>query len=256
METKFNIKLERLENKSNTKLSNYIKALILINAELKSKQIITKIDAANQNLNIKLMYESFKKEFNQLLNGNKVLYFRKLASFLYEQLVKSISFKKHDHLFINCLKPNPLTFKLLYVDKDHKGISSTKINYIIDYLNFIKDECSLIIHLNKKGLIKRDIFLNYLISINMDKEIQFINIKNEKKKEVDKKEEKKEKEKEEKEKEEKEKEEEEKEEEEKKEEEKKEEDKKGKDKKEKEEKTDEIIMDNEGKIKDIIEKKK
>ena len=174
-EDKLNNDKENIKNELNNKivgleekLGNYIKDLILINSELKINQIKWEIEAENQNLAMKLAFKSYKKEFNQLLNGNKVLYFRKLSSFIYEKLVQKITFKSTKTSFFNYLKPTPLKFNLMFTKKKHKGIAFNKINFIVDYLNFIKDECSLIIHLNKKGLIKKDILLNYLITMSIE----------------------------------------------------------------------------------------
>ena len=72
---------------------------------------------------MKLAFKSYKKEFNQLLNGNKVLYFRKLSSFIYEKLVQKITFKSTKTSFFNYLKPTPLKFNLMFTKKKHKGIA-------------------------------------------------------------------------------------------------------------------------------------
>ena len=178
IETNFNNEIKTMKKEKNILYKN----IILNEKEFKYQQFYYKAGTENEILKLRGLINSYKNKLNRLLNSNKVLYFRKLASFLYEQLVNNIDFKKSPENFTNYLRPNPLNFNLLYIDKSIKGIEAKKINVIIDYINFIRDECSLIIHLNKKNLIEKDVYLNYIKYGSFYQDIKQENKENEKNK--------------------------------------------------------------------------
>ena len=144
---------------------NSLKYSILTKIRSKAIEDYLKLKLKNRSLKTEFLNIQYANEINQLLNANKILYFRKFANIILDEIGKKIggnNIKKTDELYTNILNPDA-KFRILYVEKDIEGIESQKITAIIDYFYFIKDECSNIIHLKKESFIKEDIYLNHLV---------------------------------------------------------------------------------------------
>ena len=156
-----NIKIKELENNS----VDSLKYSVLTRIRSKAIEDYMKLKLKNRGIKTKLLKNQYANEINQLINANKILYFRKFVNIIFDELDKKIGSNKKltEEPLINMLNPNNPKFRMIYVDRDIDGIESFKITAIIDYFQFIKNECSNIIHLQKENFIKEDIYLNYLI---------------------------------------------------------------------------------------------
>ena len=82
-----------------------------------------------------------------------------MSNLILEDIIKQYNDNlcKTDDIFLNEEKPNEKQkkFSIIIVRKDVdniKGIEKNLINLIIDFLMYIKDVCSSIIHISKKKL--------------------------------------------------------------------------------------------------------
>ena len=111
---------------------------------------------------------NMNKKLELILNAYRILYMRKLANLLLEQLYKKYS-NYLEKIKIQIGKKNKYTFiavkdEVLSLNK----IDRMQVNLIIDFLKFIWDKGSSIIHINDKRIKK----LPYLIHKNDKIEIK------------------------------------------------------------------------------------
>ena len=156
-----NNKIKELENNE----VDTLKYSILSKIRSKTHEYYLTIKLKNRGLKMHFFRTKYENEINQLLNANKIIHFRKFVNILYDEIDKKIGRKKRlsKESFRNVLNPNGKSFPIIYVDEDIEGVKASKITAIIDYFNFVKEECSNIIHLKKEHFIKEDIYLNHLI---------------------------------------------------------------------------------------------
>ena len=158
---KINNRINKLEN--NEVISLKYSVLTKIRSSLHRDYFKYKLK--NRALKMHFFRVRYENEINQLLNANKILHFRKFINIIYDELDKKIGGNKKltKESYKNILNPNGKDFPIIYVEKNIEGVEACKITAIIDYFNFVKEECSNIIHLKKKNIIKEDIYLNHLI---------------------------------------------------------------------------------------------
>ena len=155
-----NIKINELQNNE----VNSLKYSILTKVRSKAVEDYLKLKLKNRSIKTRFLKIQYANEINQLINANKILYFRKFANIILDEIDKKIgrNKKKTSNTFTNIFNPG-IYFPIIYVENDIGGVKSSKITAIIDYFYFIKEECSNIIHLKKEKYIKEDIYLNHLI---------------------------------------------------------------------------------------------
>ena len=177
-----NSKIEKItndineQNNKNNIINNKINELEINSINSKKNTVLIRIWSRYNKTYYKLEKERRKLKanfykiedtnvINQLLNTNKILYFRKFANLLYYKLMKKLNGTLKTTFppeFFNIFDPRFKQFGQVYAYKDVNGIEATKITCIIDFIYFIKEECSYIIHLQKK-FIKDDLYLDHLI---------------------------------------------------------------------------------------------
>ena len=106
---------------------------------------------------------NMNKKLELILNVYRILYMRKLANLLLEQLYKKYS-NYLEKIKIQIGKKNKYTFiavkdEVLSLNK----IDRMQVNLIIDFLKFIWDKGSSIIHINDKRIkIQKEILFEYI----------------------------------------------------------------------------------------------
>mgnify|MGYP003571341994 CR=1 FL=1 len=106
---------------------------------------------------------NMNKKLELILNAYRILYMRKLANLLLEQLYKKYS-NYLEKIKIQIVKKNKYTFiavkdGVLSLNK----IDRMQVNLIIDFLKFIWDKGSSIIHINYKRIkIQKEILFEYI----------------------------------------------------------------------------------------------
>ena len=179
------INIRRKENKSekfieieteSKKESGENNNLFEIIQDLKDKIGIHEKEIRELKISIKLMDEinnqteiNSKKNLNcvnrklgLIINAYKVLYMRKISNLILEQLYKNYS----DKLEKFKVQVGKNKYTIIFVKKNIKnikGINSLQINLIIDFLRFIWDKGSSIIHMNDKNInIQKEILVQFL----------------------------------------------------------------------------------------------
>ena len=114
----------------------------LMNSEEKSNNM--KLDISN-------------KKYNYLVNCFKILIYRKIANSILDELITKNKNKlyKTENIFIDKSKPMPLQkpFPIIVARESINTITINNINLVIDFLMFIKDKCSDIIHISDKEIV-------------------------------------------------------------------------------------------------------
>ena len=111
------------------------------------------------NKNLKIYSEKkmavLEEQYQKIMNSYKIVYFRKMSNLILDNLFKSHKkmFSKTRPIFCNDEKPDyrKNTFPIIIVDKKFDNILKVDkylINLIIDYLMYMKDFTSAIIHLS------------------------------------------------------------------------------------------------------------
>ena len=119
--------------------------------------IIDEIDK-QKDIYYKTKFNYINKNMQLLLNSYKVLYMRKLANLLLEQIY--LNYK--DYL----IKEKISQKNIIAIHPDIKEVNeipSYKINMVIDFLRFIWEKCSSAIHINDENFpLQKEIFYEYL----------------------------------------------------------------------------------------------
>ena len=109
-----------------------------------------------------------------ILNSYKIIYMRKLSNLLLEQIYKKYS-ANLAKVKVSCGKIRKTIIVVLDPIKHPKKFDSYQVNLLIEYLRFIWDKSSSIIHVNDKDFpYQKEIFHEYLkgtIKTNKDKNI-------------------------------------------------------------------------------------
>ena len=148
----------------------------LIEIQANDIQELWRSSLLQQNLNKQIVIYSDKKigilenKYTKIVNSYKILFFRKMSNLILEDIIKQYNDNlcKTDDIFLNEEKPNEKQkkFSIIIVRKDVdniKGIEKNLINLIIDFLMYIKDVCSSIIHISKKNyLFQIEILSEYI----------------------------------------------------------------------------------------------
>jgi len=123
----------------------------------------------NSNMKINLL----NKKYDFLLNSYKILFFRKVANQILENLFYDKDrFYKTKKIFIDESKPinRQKTFSIIIAKSSINDVDKNKINLIIDFLMFLRDRCSETIHFSDKTNLYQLDFLTQILS--NDKVIQ------------------------------------------------------------------------------------
>ena len=137
------------------------------NKEMKEKMKITDLNLMIQNKEINIL----KLKNNIFLNSFKILYFRKIANILLNEIF--INYKEQFYetpkIFIDKQKPAYLAkpFSIIIAKNPINKFKMNNINLLIDYLMFVKDFTSSFIHIEKKNTVQTEI----LFSIFQEKNI-------------------------------------------------------------------------------------
>ena len=114
--------------------------------EVKEQRV--KFDLMNEINNQTEIYNNIKhkalnSKINALINSFKILFIRKLSNLLFEKIVKKY---KNDLAKTKEFFGQEHQFGIIVAKNDINNISKYKINILFDYLKFIKQFCSRIIH--------------------------------------------------------------------------------------------------------------
>ena len=113
-------------------------------------------------INSKKNLNCVNRKLGLIINAYKVLYMRKTSNLILEQLYKNYS----DKLEKFKVQVGKNKYTIIFVKeniKNIKGINSLQINLIIDFLRFIWDKGSSIIHMNDKNInIQKEILVQFL----------------------------------------------------------------------------------------------
>ena len=136
-----------------------------------------------RNLNKQVVIYSEKKiaflenKYTKIINSYKILFFRKMANLILEDIINKYKddLSKTDEIFLNEEKPNEKQkkFSIIVVSKSVnkiKGIEKNIINLLFDFLNYIKDICSSIIHISKENYLYQIEILSEYIGREITKE--------------------------------------------------------------------------------------
>ena len=182
----YEIKEERYRFKKQLKEIKQIKTLNeKINEKYEKIQELWRSSLLQQNLNKQIVIYSEKKiglledKYSKIVNSYKILFFRKMANLILEDIITQYKDKlsKTENIFLNKEKPNEKQkkFSIIVVSKEVnniKGFDKNLINLIFDFLNYIKDISSSIIHISEKNyLFQIEILSEYIgREITKDKE--------------------------------------------------------------------------------------
>ena len=172
-------KFEEMQKKQidlyNEKIKKQFEEIQLRDQEIKIKinkiekqsnniQELWRYSSLQQNLNNQIILYSERKiwllenKYDRIVNSYKNLYFRKMSNLILEAFINKNkdSLSKTENIFLNKEKPNEkqIKFSIIVVSKgidNIKGIERNLINLIIDFLMYIKDVSSSIIHISKKN---------------------------------------------------------------------------------------------------------
>jgi len=135
--------------------------------KVEEKMKITDLNLMIQNKEINIL----KLKNNIFLNSFKILYFRKIANILLNEIF--INYKEQFYetpkIFIDKQKPAYLAkpFSIIIAKNPINKFKMNNINLLIDYLMFVKDFTSSFIHIEKKNTVQTEI----LFSIFQEKNI-------------------------------------------------------------------------------------
>jgi hypothetical protein len=135
--------------------------------KVEEKMKITDLNLMIQNKEINIL----KIKNNIFLNSFKILYFRKIANILLNEIF--INYKEQFYetpkIFIDKQKPAYLAkpFSIIIAKNPINKFKMNNINLLIDYLMFVKDFTSSFIHIEKKNTVQTEI----LFSIFQEKNI-------------------------------------------------------------------------------------
>ena len=135
--------------------------------KVEEKMKITDLNLMIQNKEINIL----KLKNNIFLNSFKILYFRKIANILLNEIF--INYKEQFYetpkIFIDKQKPAYLAkpFSIIIAKNPINKFKMNNINLLIDYLMFVKDFTSSFIHIEKKNTVQTEI----LFSIFQEKSI-------------------------------------------------------------------------------------
>jgi hypothetical protein len=151
-------KIEAYDNATLTKIVNNFKEEI---KEIKiSLNIMDEIDKQND-IYYKTQFNNINKNMRLLLNSYKVLFIRKLANLLLDEIYSNYS------EFL--MKVGISQKTIIAVNPKISGIGEIpcyQINLLIDFLRFIWEKCSSAIHINDENFpLQKEIFYEYLRTI-------------------------------------------------------------------------------------------
>ena len=148
-----------------------IKELITKVGELENKINSQGVENIIQNINTNML----KRKYDMLFNSYQVLYFRKIANILLDIILKKHenSFVKAEKIFIDTDRPAYLQrkFAIILAIQKINDIKKNDINLFLDFLMYVKESASAIIHLAEKY----DIQINILFTIFDPKKIEKVN---------------------------------------------------------------------------------
>ena len=120
------------------------------NSEINSKN---KLNEEYNKLRVNYLLLSFSDKVKNLIGLTRIINFRKIVNCLLNHIIDKNKncLKKTYPKFIDVLKPkdNQRSFYIIYCQKDIEGVKIKEVNIIIDFLVFIHNYTSSIIHLNK-----------------------------------------------------------------------------------------------------------
>ena len=126
------------------------------------------VESIIQKININMLI----RKYDLLLNSYQVLYFRKIANILLDIILKKYNnfFVKTEKIFIDSKRPKDLQrkFAVILASQKINEIKKNDINLFLDFLMFVKESTSAIIHLAEKY----DIQIEILFSIFDPKKIE------------------------------------------------------------------------------------
>ena len=164
-------------NKAIESLNNKIKKNEDDIKKLKEENSAIRISFSLQkNLNNQISIYSRKKimilenHYQRIINSYKLLYFRKMSNLILEYLFEKYNqyFAKTDNFFLDETKPEEKQRKLAIIGVSNRyneisSINKNLINLIIDYLMYMKDITSSIIHISKSDYkIQIEILSEYI----------------------------------------------------------------------------------------------
>ena len=164
---KLHEKIEKLQNdisnnKDKFKSDNKILKKKLYYHEQEIKHCNVKLLLMNELMNSEEKSNNMKldisnKKYDYLVNCFKILIYRKIANSILEELITKNKNKlyKTENIFIDKSKPQPLQkeFPIIVARESINTITINNINLVIDFLMFIKDKCSDIIHISDKEIV-------------------------------------------------------------------------------------------------------
>ena len=173
---KDNEDLVKKQNEENLNLDNQIKEL---KKQVNSISISSYLEKA-LNKNMKNFSEKklsvLERQYHKIMNSYKILYFRKMSNLILDYLFKTYGemFAKTDAIFTNDNKPGykKIKFPIICVAKSFDKILEVEkylINLIIDFLMYMKDFTSSIIHLSELSYSIQIEILSQYIGHKMDK---------------------------------------------------------------------------------------
>ena len=150
------IKINKENKENKEKLNENQKEIIKINKENKENK--EKLNELNKKFGLEIFLRTQTKYFykkklnilnsklNTVINSYKILYIRKFTHFILNSLITEYEncFALSEKIF----KDKNYQFRILVATKNIKKVSKFHINLIIDFLNFINNYSSKIIHIN------------------------------------------------------------------------------------------------------------
>lgn len=114
-----------------------------------------------------------KRKNNMFLNAYKILYLRKISNIILDIFLKKnqSSLYKTDNIFKDDTKPDYKSkyFPIIIAKEKIKAIGINTINLLIDYLMFVKDYTSSIIHIVKKCEVQLEILFDLFAKEHIQK---------------------------------------------------------------------------------------
>ena len=163
-ENKKKLNENQKENKENKKKLNEI--------QKENKENKEKLNELNKKFGLEIFLQSQTKYFykkklnilnsklNSVVNSYKILYIRKFTHFILNALITK--YKNDFALSDKIFKDQGYQFRILVATKDINEVSKFHINIIIDFLNFINNYSSKLIHINMIDYnFQKDFFYEY-----------------------------------------------------------------------------------------------
>ena len=154
----------------------YFSKNINLNPRIESQKIDNFHDIKVQCSNILRDVEDINnsKKYDKLLNTYKIFYFRKIANLILDNIVKIHKelLYKTEAIFSNSNKPISKNkgFSIIISKDDINGVKMNFINLLIDFLMYVKDITSSIIHHAEKFSIQIEILYSILDKGQIKKE--------------------------------------------------------------------------------------